>query len=782
MHITAVLGRTVIVLLGVALMMTVALEGRADVSAESPVEPASSVGDLFHPIAPPTAGRAPGHRASARARYVGISLDRIAGPGVGDGAAGSVRDTIHLSLFDGSRMNAARTGLDIAADGSYIWHGEAAGPAGGQVTLSVREDAVAGTIIHAGKTYQLMHVAGGVHELMELDPALLPDSLEPLVPSEPSKVDDSSFTDGRTRANAKAGHQSVDGIETVLADPANAIDIMVVYTPAARAAQGGTAAIEALIALAVIETNQAYSNSGIDLSITLAHVAEVDYTESGSFETDLIRLQDPDDRYLKDVPTLRDAHNADLVSMITNSAGSCGLAFLMQSVSRNFADYGYSVVARTCATGNFSFGHELGHNQGSQHDRSNATSAGAYQDSFGYQSPGQTFRTIMAYNCPSGCPRLQHFSNPAVEVEGEPTGVDLLLDPPNSADNHRSIEATAATVANFRMSTPPTPPAAPSGLTAKTVDGSTILLAWSDNADDEKGARIERSWDGGTTWKVVTTVSVNAQGFVDRGLPRQATYMYRVSAFNDGGDSPHTNVAAGTTDATPAPIDRVSSGEESIMSSVVFTHAATHADDTTEQVIYEVDGKGRPADRINSLDHRWTIDVAPGETITLMADARAGASLDGDTFRFEYDAGSGWVEAFTITRSTPTGYVSAPLPPGTSGLIVIRVVDTDRTPGNTGLDWVFVDHLLVRSEVSADAPATLAANGFKTKGLQSVDLTWFGAPGSGVDVWRDGAIIATVENTGSYTDAISAKSGGPYQYRVCKASTSICSNEVQVTV
>jgi hypothetical protein len=41
--------------------------------------------------------------------------------------------------------------------------------------------------------------------------------------------------------------------------------------------------------------------------------------------------------------------------------------------------------------------------------------------------------------------------------------------------------------------------------------------------------------------------------------------------------------------------------------------------------------------------------------------------------------------------------------------------------------------------------------------------------------------IATVANSGSYTDNINARGGGSYTYRVCEAGTTTCSNTVTVT-
>jgi hypothetical protein len=75
----------------------------------------------------------------------------------------------------------------------------------------------------------------------------------------------------------------------------------------------------------------------------------------------------------------------------------------------------------------------------------------------------------------------------------------------------------------------------------------------------------------------------------------------------------------------------------------------------------------------------------------------------------------------------------------------------------------------------------LSANGYKVKGEQTVDLSWTGATGIDVDIYRDGNLIATTANDGSYTDALGIKGGGSYDYEVCEAGSSTCSNSVNVT-
>lgn len=74
----------------------------------------------------------------------------------------------------------------------------------------------------------------------------------------------------------------------------------------------------------------------------------------------------------------------------------------------------------------------------------------------------------------------------------------------------------------------------------------------------------------------------------------------------------------------------------------------------------------------------------------------------------------------------------------------------------------------------------LDAHEYKQKGLQKADLSWSGASSSSIDLYRDGAVIATTENDGVFTDHIDQRGKGTYTYRVCEAGTATCSNEATV--
>ena len=48
-------------------------------------------------------------------------------------------------------------------------------------------------------------------------------------------------------------------------------------------------------------------------------------------------------------------------------------------------------------------------------------------------------------------------------------------------------------------------------------------------------------------------------------------------------------------------------------------------------------------------------------------------------------------------------------------------------------------------------------------------LTWSGATSTDIDVYRDGMVIVTTPNDGSYTDSTGDTGRARYTYRVCEA-------------
>ena len=160
-----------------------------------------------------------------------------------------------------------------------------------------------------------------------------------------------------------------------------------------------------LIQLGVAETNQGYANSGVVQRIRLVNTAEVSYVESGDLGKDLDRLQSPSDGFLDDIQRMRDSAAADIVSLWVNGGDACGIAYLLTNPGRPAPDLAYNVTEMGCATGYFSFGHEMGHNMGTSHGRDDGTGPGAFPYSYAFKKlSGNKFRTIIHDNncsCPA---------------------------------------------------------------------------------------------------------------------------------------------------------------------------------------------------------------------------------------------------------------------------------------------------------------------------------------------------------------------------------------------
>jgi hypothetical protein len=80
-------------------------------------------------------------------------------------------------------------------------------------------------------------------------------------------------------------------------------------------------------------------------------------------------------------------------------------------------------------------------------------------------------------------------------------------------------------------------------------------------------------------------------------------------------------------------------------------------------------------------------------------------------------------------------------------------------------------------------PPDIALNlsGYKDKGKHVVNLTWSGAMGSSVDIYRDGGLLLSTANDNSHTDQTGNKGARTYAYEVCEAGTANCSGPQLIT-
>ena len=406
---------------------------------------------LFSPFDSRTAGPGGAEEASLylRERQVLVNKDLLFGGASGDEQNSSLGGAIRFNLFDDVILDIKPIKREtVNGRRTRIWLGRISGQVDSEAVLAVTGDGLAGNIrTSSGAIYQIRHVTGPVHLVRQVDGTQFPRELPPLPGPQ----------GGPSRAEAASAAVNPDQANE---DDGSLLDVMVLYTPSARQAVGGTNNMLNLIQLAVAETNQGYANSQVIQRLRLVHTYEVNYTEGtgeAGFSNALNDVRGTSDGKMDEIHALRNQYGADLVSLWINDTAYCGLGYVMTSATGDFSTLAFTVCHYSCATGYYSFAHEMGHNQGCQHDRTSDSSTGVFVYSHGYQQTAAVppFRTIMSYDCASGCTRLNYWSNPEVLVAGFPTG--LVSTAVDSADNHLSLNNTRTIAANWRQTMVPVP-------------------------------------------------------------------------------------------------------------------------------------------------------------------------------------------------------------------------------------------------------------------------------------------------------------------------------------
>ena len=82
--------------------------------------------------------------------------------------------------------------------------------------------------------------------------------------------------------------------------------------------------------------------------------------------------------------------------------------------------------------------------------------------------------------------------------------------------------------------------------------------------------------------------------------------------------------------------------------------------------------------------------------------------------------------------------------------------------------------------VSAAENIVLTGRGKVIGGIDTSRLAWTGSSASNIDVYRNGTVIATVPNSGHFSDSTGVTGRASFTYMVCDAGTSTCSNQVTV--
>jgi hypothetical protein len=374
----------------------------------------------------------------------------------------------------GDMVTFEKQSASLSNSGNLIWIGN--NQNGDSVTLVQSIKGVTGTIRFENSLFKLAPTNENNHTITEINEKNIPDEhqagFSETVQSNPVALNFNGVIDNNLAMSSALATSD--------------IKLLVVYTSTAKSK---VADINSLIDLAITETNTGYSNSGINANVSLVHKAQVSYTEASDSSTDLTRLAATNDGYMDEVHTLRDQYAADVVVLVNDVNGYCGQA---DAIGANAAS-AFVIVDYDCATGYYSFGHEIGHLQGARHNPENDPTTTPYSFGHGYQDPQSRWRSVMAYNCNSGCTRINYWSNPNKTYNGDVMGTT------SKSDNARALNLTSPAMANFRTGVV-VPPAVTAlennqGTSINGTKGSETLFSFSVPAG---ASNIAISTSGGT--------------------------------------------------------------------------------------------------------------------------------------------------------------------------------------------------------------------------------------------------------------------------------------------
>jgi hypothetical protein len=235
----------------------------------------------------------------------------------------------------------------------------------------------------------------------------------------------------------------------------------------------------------------------------------------------------------------------------------------------------------------------------------------------------------------------------------------------------------------------------------------------------------------------------------------------------------------------------------------ITTLASTH-DAGTRDFMLPADIQGEVQIRLRDTDRtpgHVAVDTVYVDEMTVRSEVSQGSvlPLTPSNLSVSGSSDSALALSWTDSASSEYGYVLARSANGgpwddqyrTLAENTDNFTDTGLSPGTTYIyraaayngagssNWSNQD-----SATTADKPAgkfSLTVNGYKLRGVHHASLAWSGTSAAQVDVYRDQQLVATVADTGSYTDNIGRKGNGSYSYEVCDSGTGTCSDAVTLT-
>ncbi|HEV8694624.1 MAG TPA: M12 family metallo-peptidase, partial [Lysobacter sp.] len=274
----------------------------------------------------------------------------------------SASDSAQLELLvGGHRITADRSRSEHTSSGSDVWYGhvqhsrttgyaprETSADPLNDVVLVRRGNQITGTARVDGQLYRIRPLPSGATAVIEVDENRMPADH----PEDAYRAIFDAAVRDKISAQGKPCRTNCGGTP-VDPGPTQTIRVMVVATNDAIAAYGGD--MQALVELAVAESNQGYLNSNIGINMVLANYSTTTYATAG-MSTDLSRFRGTSDGYMDGIHAVRDSSAADVGMLVANDASACGLASGIGSTAAT----AFATAYWDCITGYYSFAHEIG--------------------------------------------------------------------------------------------------------------------------------------------------------------------------------------------------------------------------------------------------------------------------------------------------------------------------------------------------------------------------------------------------------------------------------------
>jgi len=348
---------------------------------------------------------------------------------------GIIKSDDHIELPDGTQF------LLVSRDESNAVF-QTASDASGEAIFTWSGNIVVGSVHHDGDSWQLQGCGENCYLWIKYG-SDWPEEVE-------EDLHETSSEDYSSRTDFDASFSELLAQGRSDSDTIVDYSVMIWYTPqfkkSFKKSFNPESELERFIDNVITLTNQGYKNSRIPVRVVKQDVKQhptlTDIYDSRTMMNAFVNSMSKSDLL----------NCADSAVLLVEGMMHCGVARTYGVDSCN----AFSVTKKSCASQQYTFGHELGHNFGALHnpkvheDHDEKISG----DNYGHliQPKGPTkysgYRTIMAYRADGHNKRVNHYSNPDVLYMNNPTGIKGKSNNARVITENRFLMASCGTKCN----------------------------------------------------------------------------------------------------------------------------------------------------------------------------------------------------------------------------------------------------------------------------------------------------------------------------------------------